>query len=84
MPNFKNTTFKFTPTWQLVSAILLFVSAVLISRGQNMTTFEKDIFMFVYGWPSQLHPFFITVTQLGGIYMLGLLVAIYLVIKSIT
>lgn len=82
MPKIKNTTFKFTPTWQLVSAILLFVSAVLISRGQNMTTFEQDIFMFVYGWSSQLHPFFITVTQLGGIYMLGLLVAVYLVIKK--
>lgn len=78
----KKRRFKFTPTWQFFFAIVLFVVAVLISRGRNMTQIEQDVFLFIYGWPTQLNSAFMAVTQLGGIYMLGILTSVYLVTKK--
>lgn len=69
---------KIGPTAQLFLAIGLFVIAVLASKGPMMKDWEVSVFQAVYGLPEFLHPFFITVTQLGSIYVLGILLIIYL------
>jgi membrane-associated phospholipid phosphatase len=69
---------KFSPTAQLVAAIALFIVAVMATRDAVYSTLETDILNFIYGWPDWLEPFFLLITQLGSIFMLGALLLIYL------
>jgi undecaprenyl-diphosphatase len=74
----KNKFPKISPTIQLFIALGLFAISALASGGQRIADWEVDLFQFVYGLPGFLHPIFFVVTQLGSIYMLGLLLLIYL------
>lgn len=69
---------KLSPTIQLFLAIGLFGVAVLASNGEQMTAWEITIFQAIYGLPGFLHGFFLAITNLGSIYMLGLLLLLYL------
>lgn len=66
-------------TTQFAAASVLFVVATIASRGAVMSDWEINVFQFVYGLPDFLFPLFIVVTQLGSVYMLGLLLVLYLV-----
>lgn len=72
---------SFNPSVQALLAVGLFVIAVLLSRGAAMPAWEEAVFHAIYGLPRALYPFFITVTQLGGIFMLIALVLIYVSVK---
>lgn len=70
---------KINPTFQIFMAIGLFAVAVAASRGVQMSSWEESLFHLIYNLPNSLHfPFFV-ITQLGSIYMLALLAALYLV-----
>lgn len=76
----KTSKIKFThPTTQLFFAITLFIVSVLASRGSQMTQWEITLFQYVYGWPESLRWFFITITQLGSIYVLGGLLVLFII-----
>ncbi|MGI9027943.1 MAG: phosphatase PAP2 family protein [Candidatus Saccharimonadales bacterium] len=78
----KNKTHKIKithPTIQLFAALVLFVATVLASRGSQMTLWEISLFRTIYSLPDFLHAFFIIVTQLGSIYVLGLLLVLYII-----
>lgn len=68
---------KFSPTLQLVCAVSLFFISVIASRSAAMTEPEIVVFKAIYNLPDSLHFFFYVITQLGSIYMLGLLLLIY-------
>lgn len=65
---------KLSYTWQLVMAVLLFMTAVFASRGADMMDWEVAVFEFVYGLPEFLKPVFFVVTQTGSIHAAGILV----------
>lgn len=69
----------FSPTGQLMIAMVLLVFAILASRGSQMASWEIGLFRAVYNWPDYLYPFFYGVTQLGSILVLGLLLVIYMI-----
>lgn len=69
---------RLDPTHQLLLAVVLFIFTVGASRGADMMAWEVSTFHFIYGLPDFLRPFFLTVTQLGSIYVLGVLLAVYL------
>lgn len=69
---------KISPTVQLALALILFVAAVLASRGKDIAAWEASLFQMVYGWPDSLFPVFIVITQMGSILMLGALAGLYL------
>lgn len=71
-------TFKFTPTVQLFAALGLFVTAVFLSRGSGIPTWEADLFLLVYGLPRLLFWPFMVVTHLGSFYVLLALAGLYL------
>ncbi len=73
---------KVNPTLQLVLAIGLFVVAVLASRSKDVGDWEISLFRFFYGLPDFLQPFFFVVTQLGSIWILGLLFILFLALKK--
>lgn len=75
------TRLNFSPSVQVLLALGLFVSAVIASRGSGISAWEEVVFRLIYDLPSSLHPFFKVVTQLGSIYMLGLLALIYLLVR---
>lgn len=64
------------PTIHLVFALLLFIIVTGISRKAVMLEWEKTVFIWVYNWPDWLTPFFLTVTQLGTIYVLAIILLI--------
>jgi len=72
------TTFSKSLTFQLVSAVALFVVSALLARGNHMSGAEKAVFRAIYGLPSSLTPIFVAITQLGNIYVLLILAALYL------
>lgn len=57
---------------------MLFVVAVYASRPTTISTFETNIFLAIYDLPRFLYPFFYIVTQLGSIYVLGVLLLLYM------
>lgn len=67
------------PTTQVALALLLFVLTVVASRGADMTGWEISLFKAVYTLPDALLPLFLIVTQLGSIYTLAVLTALYFV-----
>lgn len=71
-----------TPTVQAIAAIVLFVSAVLASRGAAMHDWEIDVFRVVYDLPTLLQPFFFVVTQLGSVYGLALALLITFIMRE--
>src|SRR5687768_9118263 len=73
---------KVNPTLQLLLAIGLFILAVIASRDKAIADWEINLFQFFYGLPDYLQPFFFVITQLGSIWMLGLLLIFYLMRKK--
>lgn len=69
------------PTSQLIAATLLFVLSVLLSRGADMHPWEVTLFEWIYGWPDALRPVFFSVTQLGSIHTLFVLVVAFLALR---
>jgi len=78
---FLNKKIKVGITTQLVLAVLLFGLAVLLSRGDDMTTWEISFFNIVYNQPEFLKPVFFVITQAGSMHMLGLVLLIFFVIR---
>jgi undecaprenyl-diphosphatase len=70
---------KINPTAQLLIALGLFIIAVLASQGEEITAWEINLLLTIYSWPSFLQPVFMVITQMGAIYMLGILLAIYMI-----
>jgi undecaprenyl-diphosphatase len=66
------------PTIHVFLAALLFVIAVLLSRGATMLEWEETLFLWIYNWPEFLTPFFIVVTWFGAIQVLGILLVIFM------
>jgi undecaprenyl-diphosphatase len=75
----KTKKYAFNPTVQLMAALGLLGFSVAVSRGSQMAPWEIELFTRVYNWPDYLHPFFYIISQLGSIYMLGLLLLIYMI-----
>lgn len=69
---------RISPTKQLLLAILLFMMSVWASSGKHIAEWEVYQFMLIYDLPNILHPLFFVITQLGSIYLLGLLLIIYI------
>ncbi|HYF96807.1 MAG TPA: phosphatase PAP2 family protein [Patescibacteria group bacterium] len=72
---------KIDPTIQLFLALGLFAITVIASRGVDMAGWEITLFQSIYNLPDFLHPVFLIITQMGSIYMLGLLLILYLIKK---
>lgn len=68
---------KIHPTLQAIAALVVFVIAVMLSRGGDMKYWEVSVFEFVYNRPDFLRPFFFVFTQTGSIHMLGILLIIF-------
>lgn len=75
--NKKPTKKYLNPTVQLVAAVLLFVAATIASRGVDLSLAEEKLFYIVYNMPAIFYPLMLTITQLGSVYILGILVVIY-------
>lgn len=80
--NKKQLFHKVNPSLQLIAAIGLFIVSVIASRAPGIADWEVSVFQFFYGLPNFLHPFFFAVTQLGSIWVFGLLVGLYLIHKK--
>lgn len=65
------------PTLQLVLAVLLWIVAVWLSRGAPMLDWEVSLFRAIYNQPEQLRPVYFAITQLGSVYTLMVLVALW-------
>lgn len=70
---------KIHPTIQLGLALALFGISVWLSRGNDMHTWEIDLFLGIYNWPDVLRPLFFVMTQAGSIHMLAALLIIFLI-----
>jgi glycosyltransferase 2 family protein len=70
---------KLNPTQQVGLATLLFLFAVLLTRGSSVSTFEANIFNAINDLPSWLYLPFYYITQFGSVYILGILLVVYLV-----
>lgn len=70
---------KLSRTQQLLTAIALFILTVILSRGADMTEWEKVVFNQIYNSPEFVGPIIFVITQAGSIHMLGLLLIIFLV-----
>ena len=68
---------KLNPTQQALLAVLLLVGSALFARGTSLSGFESDMFYTIYHLPDWLYPPFYIVTQLGSIYVLGVLLLAY-------
>ncbi len=79
-PNGKKTLFSHLkkPRNQLLLAVVLFIFAALLSRNSAMDAWEEVVFRAVYNLPEWCKPFFLVITQLGGIVVLFVLATIYL------
>lgn len=73
---------KIHPTIQLALAVLLFVVAVVFSRGNDMTEWEVSIFLAIYNLSDTLWTPFFFITQTGSIHMLGILLLVFLIKKK--
>lgn len=71
-----------SPARQLIVASVIFVAAVLASRGATISVVEEALFRAIYDLPDALKPFFLAVTQLGNIYALFALAIVYVFIKK--
>lgn len=80
MPNLKQKQIINHPTVLLVTALVILMLAVAASRGSDMHDWEITLFYAIYELPRWLLPFFVSVTQLGSVYMLGLLSMFYLLL----
>jgi glycosyltransferase 2 family protein len=69
------------PEVQLVLAVALFWASVIMVRDGTMAGWEKWLFKAIYDLPEFFTPFFLAITQLGGIMMLFALSLLCLVIK---
>lgn len=67
------------PRLQVFLSISLFLAATLLSRNRAMDAWEEVAFRIIYDLPEWLTPVFLFITQLGGIIVLFVLSAIYLV-----
>lgn len=72
---------KFNPTIQLLLAVSLFVVATLLSRGNQISQLETAIFKSIYGLGSFFYPFFIFITQFGSVFILGVLLIVFLLMR---
>lgn len=68
---------KISPTQATLLALALFTAATLMSRELTISSFEENVFLFFYQLPDWLKPSFYVVTQLGSLYMLLALAAIF-------
>jgi glycosyltransferase 2 family protein len=64
--------------WHVLGAIVLFVVAAWLTRPEEVSALEESLFLFFYNIPDAFIPVFFVLTQLGSIYMLGLLGLLYL------
>ncbi len=69
------------PTVHVFLALILFLIALLLSRGAEIASWEEPIFTWVYDWPDFLTPLFIVITWFGSVYALGVF-SIILFIKQ--
>lgn len=69
------------PTIQFFVATGLFVVTILASREAPLTSWEKELFQLIYGWPGFLWLPFVIVTQLGSVYVFALLTAFYTITR---
>ncbi len=76
----KNKVFA-SPVGQIVISIIIFVTATLASRGEQLASWEQNLFLHIYNWPDILHNFFYLATQLGSLYMVLALPLIVLFLK---
>lgn len=70
-----------TPTTQMLLAVALFTATVLLSRGEQILAWERQLFLLVYELPAFMFTFFYSVTQLGSVYMLAVVPLLYLLTK---
>ncbi|CAN5618115.1 hypothetical protein BH23PAT2_BH23PAT2_09490 [soil metagenome] len=70
--------------WHVLGAGMLFVFAAVLTRPEGASALEEAIFYFFYNVPAFLVPAFFVLTQLGSVYMLGVLVVVYLVFQRYT
>ena len=66
---------------RIALSVVLFFLTVFLSRGSELNALERSIFNSVYGLPEYFYPFFIAITQLGGVAMAFVLASIYLFVK---
>ncbi len=67
--------------WYVLGGLLVFIVAALLTRAEEVSAIEEAIFAFFYSVPDPLIPVFFVITQLGSVYMLGVLAVLYLFIK---
>ena len=75
----RSATLSSRKTWHLYFGGLLFVLAVVLSRGSAMQNWEVSLFEFVYNRPEYLRFLFFVITQLGSIHALGVVLIILLI-----
>ncbi|HLB66611.1 MAG TPA: phosphatase PAP2 family protein [Candidatus Saccharimonadales bacterium] len=59
-----------TYLFYVASSLLVFGLSAIVAIKHTSPSFEKSIFDFIYGWSDILKPFFWTITQLGGTWVL--------------
>jgi glycosyltransferase 2 family protein len=67
--------------YQIVASILLFIVAMKLSRNPKMDMWEEATFRAIYNLPDWMNIFFLSITQLGNIFVLFGLSVIYLARK---
>ncbi len=77
-----NKQSSLNPTHQMFAAGLIFILSVIITKSTGIANWEIDLFNAIYNLPSFLQPIFFVVTQLGSIWLLGILFLIYLFKKN--
>lgn len=75
----KHLKIRLNPTQQSILAVMIFIIAAFLAHRPPLSSIETSVFHTINGWPSWLYLPFYLITQLGSIYMLGLLLLIYLV-----
>lgn len=54
---------------EVALAVILFWLGVVLTRN-IINPWERSLFIYIYSWPTWLHPFFVTITQLGNFTVL--------------
>lgn len=68
--------------WHVLAALAVFVIAALLAQPEAASAFEASIFSLFYVQSGLLVPVFFVITQLGSIYFLAALSALYLYLKN--
>lgn len=68
--------------WHVLAALAVFVIAALLAQPEAVSVFESSIFSMFYVQSGILVPVFFVITQLGSIYFLATLSALYLFLKN--